>query len=289
MGKTKEERKRDKIKKLKKKVRLVAINESTFEELWSVRLSGFNALGVLLTFSIVVSVLTYVLLAYTSLNQLLPYNANIEQDFQLLELEEQKDSLAIMVERQEAYLFGIRQMLSGDTSRSILDYNRDSVFSLELAEKDLEADAQFRNMYYESVDSNAVFNSSVMDKLAIADFLTRPLSGVVSDSFSIAKDHFGIDVVAAPKSPIKSVDEGFVSAKYWSPEDGNVLIIQHNNNAISIYKHLSYVLKNKGDMISQGEAVGLIGNTGSHSSGTHLHFEYWKNGTAIDPLTLFNF
>lgn len=291
MRKSKEERKRDKIKKLKKKVRLVAINETTFEELWSVRLSGFNAIGVLLTFGIIIFFISYLILAYTGMNKILPYNSNIAHDIQLLELKQSNDSLANMMKRQEAYLYGVRKWLSGDTTQAITNYQEDSVMDFNLAETDLQADQEFRSMYYESIDSSmqSTYGRWMMEKQVFQEHLTKPVNGVISDSFNLALNHFGVDIVGAPKSPIKAVDEAYVSDIYWSPDDGNVIILQHNNNAISIYKHLSYILKKKGDAVDQGDAIALIGNTGANSNGIHLHFEYWKQGKAIDPLTLFNF
>jgi len=69
----------------------------------------------------------------------------------------------------------------------------------------------------------------------------------------------------------------------WTLETGYVIQIQHDNNLLSTYKHNSELLKKVGDHVSAGEAIAIIGNSGELTSGPHLHFELWHNGTPINP------
>ena len=62
-----------------------------------------------------------------------------------------------------------------------------------------------------------------------------------------------------------------------------VIQIQHDNNLVSIYKHNSELLKKIGNHVIAGEAIAIIGNSGELTSGPHLHFELWHNGTPINP------
>jgi murein DD-endopeptidase MepM/ murein hydrolase activator NlpD len=63
-----------------------------------------------------------------------------------------------------------------------------------------------------------------------------------------------------------------------------VIALQHESNLISVYKHNSALLKSTSDRVRAGETIAIIGNTGDHSDGPHLHFELWKNGVAVNPL-----
>ena len=69
----------------------------------------------------------------------------------------------------------------------------------------------------------------------------------------------------------------------WTSETGNIIIVQHENNLISAYKHNSALLKEAGEFVRSGEAIAIIGNSGENSTGPHLHFELWYEGAPIDP------
>jgi hypothetical protein len=63
----------------------------------------------------------------------------------------------------------------------------------------------------------------------------------------------------------------------------------HEGDIISIYKHNEKLLKKSGDKVSAGAPIALVGNTGDLSTGTHLHFELWHKGEAVDPAKYINF
>ncbi|MFW6259605.1 MAG: M23 family metallopeptidase, partial [Tangfeifania sp.] len=96
-------------------------------------------------------------------------------------------------------------------------------------------------------------------------------------------DHLGVDLVGEPNSRISSVLDGTVVFSGWTIETGYVIYIQHEAELISVYKHNAELLKNVGDKVHAGEAIAIIGNTGEMTTGPHLHFELWHNGTAVDP------
>ena len=110
-----------------------------------------------------------------------------------------------------------------------------------------------------------------------------PLKGLISDSFNIQNEHFGVDVLAAENQAIKASLGGTVVFSDWTSETGYSIAIQHDNNLISFYKHNSVLLKKTGELVKAGDVIAIIGNSGEFSSGPHLHFEMWHKGKAIDP------
>ena len=72
-------------------------------------------------------------------------------------------------------------------------------------------------------------------------------------------------------------------------ETGYVIGVQHSNNLVTFYKHNSALLKSVGDYVKAGEVIAIIGNSGEFSSGPHLHFELWYNGTPVNPTDYINF
>ena len=82
---------------------------------------------------------------------------------------------------------------------------------------------------------------------------------------------------------VKATLDGTVIMDAWTVETGYVIHIQHENNLISVYKHNSELLKKSGNIVKAGDAIAIIGNSGELTTGPHLHFELWHNGSAIDP------
>jgi murein DD-endopeptidase MepM/ murein hydrolase activator NlpD len=110
-----------------------------------------------------------------------------------------------------------------------------------------------------------------------------PLKGEVTEKFSLKTGHNGIDVIASKNEAVKAVLEGTVVFSDWSPDNGHVIQIQHKSNLISIYKHNSFLLKKTGALVNVGDPIAIVGNSGSLSTGPHLHFELWYNGVPVDP------
>ena len=115
-----------------------------------------------------------------------------------------------------------------------------------------------------------------------------PLKGVVSQGFDRAI-HPYIDITAPANSVVTSVLDGTVISAGWGDESGYTILIQHPNNIISVYKHNQKLLKKQGDHVSAGATIALVGNTGSITTGEHLHFELWYKGNAVDPTKYINF
>ena len=110
-----------------------------------------------------------------------------------------------------------------------------------------------------------------------------PVKGIVTNNFDPLNHHYGIDIVAKPNEPVKSILEGTVIFSDWTLETGYTIAIQHQQNMISVYKHNSSILKKTGSFVKAGEPIAIIGNTGELTTGPHLHFELWYNGNPINP------
>jgi murein DD-endopeptidase MepM/ murein hydrolase activator NlpD len=108
------------------------------------------------------------------------------------------------------------------------------------------------------------------------------------------KMHNGVDIGASEGTPIYSIAKGKViqitnlcqvGERLCGGGWGNFIKIEHDNNIQSLYAHLSNTNVNRFDEIKQGQVIGRMGNTG-FSFGSHLHFEVYKDGIRIDPLSI---
>ena len=97
--------------------------------------------------------------------------------------------------------------------------------------------------------------------------------------------HLGVDYGAPTGTPVRSVGEGVVEFAGTQNGFGNVVFVKHRNNQTTVYAHLSRINVQRGQNISQGQNVGLVGATG-WATGPHLHFEFRINGVHHDPLTV---
>jgi len=108
----------------------------------------------------------------------------------------------------------------------------------------------------------------------------HPVSGKV-------KPHTAVDYAAPTGTPVRAIGAGTVLSAGWSGGGGNMVKIKHNGVYTSAYLHLSRFAKGirAGRHVSQGEVIGYVGSTGV-STGPHLDFRVWKNGTPVNPLKL---
>ena len=121
------------------------------------------------------------------------------------------------------------------------------------------------------------------DEKSKSFYLTEPVTGVITREYSPSDGHMGIDYGVKSGSPVYASAGGLVIFAEYTMDSGYMIMIQHDKNFISIYKHCSTLIKKVRDIISTGELIALSGNSGKNTTGPHLHFEIWQNGKPIDP------
>ncbi len=105
--------------------------------------------------------------------------------------------------------------------------------------------------------------------------------------FKTVRPHTGVDYAAPVGTPVVSIGDGVVIEKGYKGGGGNTVKIRHNSTYTTAYLHLSKYGKDiqVGKRVSQGQVIGYVGSTGN-STGPHLDFRVWKNGTPVNPLTM---
>ena len=97
--------------------------------------------------------------------------------------------------------------------------------------------------------------------------------------------HWGVDYGAATGTPVRTVGDGVVEFAGVQNGFGNVVMVKHNGSHTTVYAHLSRIHVKRGQSVSQGHNIGLVGATG-WATGPHLHFEFRVNGAHQDPMAL---
>ena len=286
----KNNKKKGKLKqKLTNKYRLVVLNENTFEERFSLKLSRLNIYIFGGLFSITLISATILLIAFTPLKEYIPGYSSTQLQKDATKLTIDSDSLKNRLAMLENYTNSIKSVLTGNlTSDDLIDSIQDSAKRIQIDESALDASKQ-DSIFREKIESRDRFplSDESKDKLKIVFF--APISGNVSQSFNSENKHFAIDVVAKVGTPVKAAADGTVIFSEWTTETGYVIILKHANNFISVYKHNGTLLKQQGDLVQSGEAIASIGSSGELTTGPHLHFELWSDGYAVNPANYIDF
>lgn len=286
----KKNNKKGKLKqKLTNKYRLVVLNESTFEERLSLKLSRLNIYIFGGVFSVTLILATILLIAFTPIKEYIPgySSTKLQKDARRLTID--SDSLKNRLAILENYTNSIKSVLTGDlTSNDIIDSIQDSAKRIQIDESALGASKE-DSIFREKIESRDRFplSDESQEKLKIVFF--APISGNISQLFNSENKHFAIDVVAKIGTPVKAAADGTVIFSEWTTETGYVIILKHANNFISVYKHNGTLLKKQGDLVQSGEAIASIGFSGELTTGPHLHFELWSDGYAVNPSNYIDF
>lgn len=99
--------------------------------------------------------------------------------------------------------------------------------------------------------------------------------------------HAGVDLKAAEGTKVLAIFNGTVAEAGWGPIGGYYVKIDHGDGIGSYYCHLSKLLCSKGQKVSQYDIIALSGNTGSRTTGPHLHFALYIDGVSVDPAVIF--
>jgi len=286
----KNNKKKGKLKqKLTNKYRLVVLNENTFEERFSLKLSRLNIYIFGGLFSVTLISATIVLIAFTPLKEYIPGYSSTQLQKNATKLTVESDYLKNRLAMLENYTNSIKSVLTGElTSDEVIDSIQDSAKRIQIDESTLDASKQ-DSIFREKIESRDRFplSDESQNKLKIVFF--APISGNVSQSFNSENKHFAIDVVAKVGTPVKAAADGTVIFSEWTTETGYVIILKHANNFISVYKHNGTLLKQQGDLVQSGEAIASIGSSGELTTGPHLHFELWSDGYAVNPANYIDF
>ena len=279
-------------RKLRNKYRLVLFNDANFEERFTFKLTRLNVIIFVSSLVIILVTLTFLLIAYTPLKTYVPGYPDIDQRKELYKLNLLADSLMQDIKQKNIYIENIKRIINnqeivenesaGNINAGSINYDTiknnisadDSLFRVEF-----ENQTKY-NLYVDELDE---IEASKTNSLQNLNFF-KPANGIITAKFNIQERHYGIDIATSHNEAVKSVLDGTVILSDWTLETGNVLVIDHGKNLISVYKHNATLLKQEGDIVKAGEPVAIAGESGKQSTGPHLHFELWDGGKPVDPL-----
>lgn len=275
-------------KKLFTKNRLVILNEDSFEEIFSLKLNLMNVFVGLTLISIVMIALTTYIIAFTPLREYIPGYSSSKLKKDAIDNAMKSDSLQKVLDENNIYLASIKKVLTGDIEHAAL--NRDSIIAAEHNDVNVdltpkEAELKLR----EQVALEDKYNLFEKAQPKVNLVLFAPAKGHITENYNAKDKHFSVDIMLAANTPVKSVAAGTVLFSDWTPIQGNVIIIRHNDGIISIYKKASSLTKVQGDVVKSGEVIAMAGTSEDADKGAYLQFELWKDGYPINPTQFIDF
>lgn len=278
-------------KNQRKLYRLSLVEDSTHEKIYSVKFSRLAFFSMLALFVCVIIGGIYSILVFTPLHYTIPGYPDAKFRSQAISNAIKIDSLESAMIRWELYAQNLNRTLDGEQTLSLDEVTRNSHRVPYLKSKNTAFLHRQDSLLRAKVGEEEQFGLSSTTKRNLpiegVHFFT-PLVGVISNGFDVAT-HPAVDITAPVNSVVKSALDGTVIYSGWSNEYGYTIAIQHSSDIISIYKHNRSLLKKQGDIVKAGTPIAYVGNTGSTSTGDHLHFELWYKGVAVDPTLYISF
>jgi len=273
--------------KLTHKYRFVVLNEDTFEERFSFKLNRLNAFILAGLFSIFLIALTTLIIVLTPLKEYIQGYSSTELKKDATNLVYKVDSLQNALSVNDLYIENIQQILKGEIKR--VSFDRDSVFTQLQIEKINFAPSAVDSAFREEVEQEDRF--SVFEQAKKSDDInfSSPIKGDVTDKYNAKEKHFAVDIAVDKDSPVKAVADGTVIFTGFTANTGYVILLEHSQGFISVYKHNASIYKTQGELVKIGEVIASAGSTGALSTGPHLHFELWENGYPVNPANYISF
>lgn len=275
--------------KMKRKQRLVVMDAENYREHWSFRLSALNLFVGVGIVGIVLMIVTFLLIAFTPLHNVIPGYTNndmIDQTYRNVTL---LDSLNIKVQHQEEMMAVLSSIVAGEEITDTADTeSRPKSFGEE--DRRSKADSLLREEMAKGrkAGTEQQTTGNGQQTASGGQLFFPPIKGKIITAYNSKEGNTGVDIAGNMDDIIKSAANGTVFFAGFTADDGYVIAIQHPGNIITVYKHNSALLKHNGDMVRAGEPIAYLG----HSAGSatpHLHFELWINGKTADPLSYVSF
>jgi murein DD-endopeptidase MepM/ murein hydrolase activator NlpD len=261
-----------------KSLSLILVPEATSRSPRSYKISFKKLLLFLFSYSLIVFILGFYIISFTPFSEsLFPYSLRLSSS-----------------DKKKIEILNNKVLILAKEIESLKSLNQKLKFAIMLGDstlidkEEIEKDSLKRKS---SIEGNLfgvvieLFNDIFHGQTSDITFI-KPAQGFISQKYDPDRGHFGIDYVLKDNSPVFSSAGGYVVFASYTTDYGYTIIISHSDNYITKYMHCSSLLKKEGDIVLQGELIALSGNSGTQSSGPHLHFEIWKDGKPINPVDI---
>ena len=270
--------------------RISLIEDDTHKNLLSLKFSKPGIIVVLSAAFILLIILIYSLIAFTPIKKSIPGYPDAHSKKTALTNAIKIDSLESAITRWELYAENLSRVLNEEPPVSYDSIIRSNTIKL-LSDRPIDELSKQDSLLRESLIKEQQFQVSGNSQRSVpveGMHFFPPIKGVITKEFDMVM-HDGLDIKAPRNTVVYSIYEGSIIFSGWDDEKGNVIVVQHPDNVVSIYEHAESLLKKVGEKVKAGTPIALVGSTGSTKQDEYLHFSLWYNGEALDPTRYISF
>jgi murein DD-endopeptidase MepM/ murein hydrolase activator NlpD len=277
---------------------LVPSDQSKKTRTFSLGVLGFAS--IVTTLCLVTVGITLAVLIYTPVGPLVPIpNPELERLYgkRIVEIQEQVSGLFNEMVQLRRYNLHLRRALGENITVEDSALMVQSGVQKTPAVAAILADTAKRTHLIESFSEMKSSGERTMELISARDHretrqaqsgeepfpMMMPSTGYFTRGIDEQNNHFGVDIAGKEGTLVIAAAPGNIIFADWTYDDGYKMIIAHSDGYVTVYKHNQALMKKVGASVKRGEPIALMGSTGRMSSGTHLHFEVWKDGVVRNP------
>lgn len=284
MNKTKNKPALNIIGRLTRRYRVTIQPSDTTKSTWSATTSQLQVISMIVVAVCTLGFVIFALFAWTPLHNILPGYLKSETRVQIIDNALRVDSLNREIDLRERYIDNIARILTDEIPMDSIMMNDSIAASLDSAQswtpEILSKSSPESEAFSRSYEKKEQFNLTMLPQHSEGILFHTPVKGKVIETFAPANRRYGIKIAPERQASATAVLDGTVVSVTHTISRGYVVVLQHNNNYMSIYGNIGDNLRQVGDKVVAGERIGSIGT----ATNKIAEFELWHAGVAVDPM-----
>ena len=275
--------------KIMRKYRLTIHNETKLENVLGFYVSPFWVIISLFFSFLLVAGVVLLIFIFTPVAEYLPGYVSNRTRETLVEYALTIDSLNEEVDKQNRFLGNIRNIMEGkitisnDTVATFDSLPSPDKYPIETTplEEDFAQEFEKKERY------NLISQATNVGALQGINFY-RPTRGMIIKGFNPKAQHYGVDIAENPNESVVAIWDGTIVMSDYTANDGYMIVIQHSENLVSVYRNCYRILKEVGNKVQAGEVIAALSSGNDELAGSkfkpYLHLELWHRGEPLDPV-----
>ena len=269
--------------RLTTRYRIVLQQEDDNKEVWSGKTSRLQVILLICLFVAIIGGGMFALFAWTPLHNILPGYLHRETRIQIIDNAIRLDSLTRQMQLRDQYMENIARILNDEIAVDSITLNDSIAASLDSVTKwtpdILSKSSPESEAFAQEYEKNERFNLTMLPTQSEGILFHTPLTGKIIKTYNPQQGSYGIEIETTRNTAVSAVLDGSIVAITHTIANGYVVVVQHNNNFISIYRNVGECLRKVGDKVNAGQRIALVGT----ATNNIVQFELWYAGTAINP------